>query len=172
MKRFLTPDHYFDDLDAIDEDFFKSNDIKVIFCDIDNTLVRYSEHTMTEYSARFMQRTAKEGIRIVLLSNNTDEKRGGIFQENKDVVSFSNAKKPIFSKKLIIRYLKDAGLERKNALIVGDQIFTDILAGRFCRIRTLLVDPLGPSMLPLFEVKRFFEKPIKRNFIRKYGKNT
>ena len=68
--------------------------------------------------------------------------------------------------------MKTAGLERKDALVVGDQIFTDVLAGRFCRIKTLLVDPLGPSMLPLFEVKRFFEKPIKRNFVRKYGKNT
>ena len=56
MKRFLTPDHYFDDLDKIENYFFDNNKIKVIFCDIDNTLVRYSEREATEYASRFIER--------------------------------------------------------------------------------------------------------------------
>lgn len=172
MKKFFTPDHYFEDLDSINGEFFKKNDIKIIFCDIDNTLVRYSERTVTDYSARFLSRMLSEGIKVVLLSNNTDESRGKIFHKKDKIISYPNAKKPLFSKKLISDALKKTGLEKKNALVVGDQIFTDVLAGRFCKIKTLLVDPLGPSMLPLFEIKRFFEKPIKRNFIKKYGKNV
>jgi len=172
LKKFFTPDHYFDDLDSINGEFFKKNNIKIIFCDIDNTLVRYSERSVTDYSARFLKRAASEGIKVVLLSNNTDESRGKMFHQKDRVISFPNAKKPMFSKKLITNMLKKFGIEKKNALVVGDQIFTDVLAGRFCNVKTLLVDPLGPSMLPFFEVKRFFEKPIKRNFIKKYGKNV
>ena len=98
MKKFFTPDHYYDDLDAIGKDFFKKNDIKVIFCDIDNTLVRYSEHTMTEYSARFLKRAALEDIKIVLLSNNTDEKRGGI-GEMTESYPFPTQKSRFFQKR-------------------------------------------------------------------------
>ena len=172
MKKFFTPDHYFDDLDCINGEFFKKNNIKIIFCDIDNTLIRYSESTLTEYSSRFLKKVGSLGIRVVLLSNNTDESRGRVFHQKDRVISVPNAKKPLFSKKLMLDILKKTGIKKNEALVVGDQIFTDVLAGRFCRIKTLLVDPLGPSMLPFFEVKRFFEKPIKRNFIKKYGKNV
>jgi len=71
-----------------------------------------------------------------------------------------------------MKELEGSGASINNALLVGDQIFTDIVAGRFCKIRSMLVDPLGPSLIPLFEIKRFFEKPFKKRFIKKYGINV
>lgn len=171
LKRFLTPDHYYDVLDSIQEDFFSRHSIKIIFCDIDNTLVRYSERTVTDYSERFIKRATKEGIKVVLVSNNTDNKRGQVFLTYDNVESISNAKKPVFSKAKIMKTLKKEGLKKENAIFIGDQIFTDVIAARFCGIRTLLVDPLGASLIPLFEIKRFFEKPIKKRYVNKYGKN-
>ena len=171
MKKFLTPDHYFDDLDKIENDFFDNNKIKVIFCDIDNTLVRYSEREATEYASRFIERVLSKGVKFVLISNNSDVKRGEIFLGNNEVLLLPRAAKPILSTGKMKKMLKTLALKKEDAIIFGDQIFTDVLAGRFCGMRTMLVDPLGPSLIPLFEIKRFFEKPIKKRFVKKYGKN-
>ena len=108
---------------------------------------------------------------VVLVSNNTDNKRGQVFLTYDNVESIPNAKKPVFSKAKIMKALKKEGLKKENAIFIGDQIFTDVIAARFCGIRTLLVDPLGASLIPLFEIKRFFEKPIKKRYVNKYGKN-
>ncbi len=171
MKKFFTPDHYFDGVDKIPVGFFKEKHIEVIFCDIDNTLVKYSDLVSTQYSREFLKRASDEGVGIVLLSNNTDLSRGGMFGEYKEITYFPKAKKPL-SRKIIKKYLKNAGKSKDSAVVMGDQIFTDVLAGRFAGVRAILVDPLGPSMIPLFGIKRFFEKPIKKNFIKKYGKNV
>jgi len=166
------PDYLIDDIYALPLDEMAEKGITHILFDVDNTIVPYNSQEIPEQTIPWFNKMKEKGFYLCILSNNTDESRGKMFHQKDRVISFPNAKKPMFSKKLITNMLKKFGIEKKNALVVGDQIFTDVLAGRFCNVKTLLVDPLGPSMLPFFEVKRFFEKPIKRNFIKKYGKNV
>ena len=45
MNRILWPDWYFDDVSHIPDNFFASNNIRFLLCDIDNTLAPYSAAT-------------------------------------------------------------------------------------------------------------------------------
>ena len=40
-------------------------------------------------------------------------------------------------------------------LVIGDQIFTDILFGKWSGVKTVLVEPFVLEKMPFFKVKRF-----------------
>ncbi len=169
--RFFQPDHYFSTLDKVPEEFFKNNGIKLIICDIDNTLATYDDPDPTEYTVLFMERMKREGIAVELISNNNRE-RVERFSRELDCHFVADGKKPFCSAKPIREAMKKAGAEEKETMIIGDQVFTDVLAGRMASIKTMLVDPLGHSNLPFFGIKRALEKPIKKKYVKKYGINT
>lgn len=57
--------------------------------------------------------------------------------------------------------LKEMGFEKKSTAMVGDQVFADILAGKWAGLFTILVTPLNPDQEPWFSrMKRPFEKLV------------
>jgi len=57
--------------------------------------------------------------------------------------------------------IKEIGREPKNIAIIGDRIFTDILVGNRCNIKTILVKRLGKNGLPIkLNLTLFIEKLI------------
>ena len=62
------------------------------------------------------------------------------------------------------RVLRIIRIPKNELVVVGDQIFTDILAGKFAGIRTILVDPVSQtSEFPATRVMRMVEKIIGRS---------
>jgi HAD superfamily phosphatase (TIGR01668 family) len=171
VSRFFTPDYYFETLDKVPENFFKDNKITLIICDIDNTLATYDDVYPTEYTRQFIDRMKAEGIVVELISNNSCE-RVETFSRELDCHYVGNGKKPFCSTKPIKEAMKKTSSVKEGTLIIGDQIFTDVLAGRMASIKTMLVEPLGHSNLPFFGIKRALEKPIKKRYVKKYGKNV
>ena len=169
---YYSPDHYFENLDLLPDGFFVSRGIKGVVCDIDNTLIRYTEHSPSDYSLRFLDRMKALGVKVMLISNNRGKERIKIFSFRGEVDIIGRAGKPAFSKKKILSALESNSLSPDDVIFIGDQIFTDVAAARKCGIKTLLVDPLGPSHLPGFAIKRALEIPIKRSYIKKHGKNS
>ena len=51
-------------------------------------------------------------------------------------------------------------------VMIGDQIVTDILAGKRYKIKTILVDPLGKKDLKITGLNRLIENKI----VKYYGK--
>ena len=57
--------------------------------------------------------------------------------------------------------IKDFGREPKNIAIIGDRIFTDIIVGNRCKIKTILVKRLNSDGLPIkFNLTLKIEKLI------------
>jgi predicted HAD superfamily phosphohydrolase YqeG len=51
--------------------------------------------------------------------------------------------------------MRQLNANRKETAMVGDQVFADVLAGRFAGIRTILVTPIHPEEEPWFtQLKR------------------
>ena len=170
MKIFQ-PDHYFITLECVPESFFRDEGIKLVICDIDNTLATYDDKYPTEYTKKFIERMNNENITVELISNNTSG-RVEDFSKELGCHYVADGKKPFCSKKPIKEAMIKAGAGNKETIIIGDQVFTDVLAGRMASIKTMLVEPIGHSNLPFFGIKRALEKPIKKRYIKKYGKNT
>jgi len=57
--------------------------------------------------------------------------------------------------------IKEIGCEPKNIAIIGDRIFTDIIVGNRCNIKTILVKRLNKDGLPIkFNLTLTIEKLI------------
>ena len=64
------------------------------------------------------------------------------------------------------RVKRNYNLKKKEMVIIGDQIVTDVFAGNRFRIKTILVDPLGEKDLKITGLNRKIEARI----ISKYEK--
>ena len=66
-----------------------------------------------------------------------------------------------------MRAVKAMGAAKSETLVVGDQIFTDVMAGNLAGIRTVLVEPFHLEKTWTFRLKRRVESVV---FHRDYSK--
>jgi predicted HAD superfamily phosphohydrolase YqeG len=69
-------------------------------------------------------------------------------------------------KRNIKKALCTLGVNRENAIFMGDQIWTDVLGAHCAGLPVVLVPPIRDKQDIFTKLKRFFEKP----FLRKYRK--
>ena len=68
--------------------------------------------------------------------------------------------------------MTDMGTDKTNTYMMGDQVFTDVLAARFAGLAgAILVNPIKDKTDRLTRFKRWLEKPILKKYERKKGKN-
>ena len=104
------------------------------------------------------------GIRAAFVSNNGAE-RGELFNKELGLPAYYKAGKPF--KKNIIKALADMNVTPDEAILMGDQIFTDVWAARNAGIRAILVPPIKDKRDILTRTKRLFEKPILKKYKRR-----
>ncbi|EZY58807.1 YqeG family HAD IIIA-type phosphatase, partial [Staphylococcus aureus] len=103
--------------------------------DIDSTLVPHGSEVTDEVNELFKQ-LHDIGFKTVFLSNNSVER---ILEFNKEIktdfIGMANKPHP----KNFFRALDKLGVEKSKVLLIGDQIFTDILGANKCNIDNVLV---------------------------------
>ncbi|MBQ4573639.1 MAG: YqeG family HAD IIIA-type phosphatase [Clostridia bacterium] len=137
--------------------------IRALVCDIDNTLVTYDDPQPTEPLMEWFSEMARAGVKIAFVSNN-DEARVEGFNRQLGYVAFADAGKP--HPKKIKLAIERMGVDRAECAMLGDQVFTDVLAGRMAGIRCLLVPPIKDKKTLLFRFKRALEVPILKRYRR------
>lgn len=163
------PDFWFDTYDKADADFLKSLGVKGLILDIDNTLEPYENATPGEGVVVWLSSLREAGIACAFVSNNGKE-RVELFNKELSLPAYYKAKKP-FSKNLK-RAMTDMGTDKTNTYMMGDQVFTDVLAARFAGLAgAILVNPIKDKTDRLTRFKRWLEKPILKKYERKKGKN-
>lgn len=159
MSRF-TPTYTFRGISDIPEDFFRRNNIKYVVSDIDNTLVADNDPDPDETALEFLARLEREGIKVGFLSNNS-KKRVEVFSQGMSVPRYHRAAKP-FAKRLK-RLMAQMGADKSSTVIIGDQLFTDILCGNRAGIRTVLVTPINAAKENMFfKLKRYLERKLMK----------
>lgn len=58
-----------------------------------------------------------------------------------------------------VRACKRWGLRRKETVLIGDQIFTDMICGNLAGIPTVLVEPYQLETTRSFKLRRRLERP-------------
>ena len=164
----FTPDIICESVYDIDFGALKEKNITGIIFDIDNTLVSYKQEKPTKEVSALMDKLTGEGFRVCFVSNNTKE-RVDIFNGGFKFFSFPKAGKP--SVKYIKKALNAMKIAEKNAVLVGDQLFTDVAAARRAKITAILVKPIEPVENMFFRFKRFMEKPFIKRYYRKQKRN-
>ncbi|ABX08903.1 YqeG family HAD IIIA-type phosphatase [Prochlorococcus marinus] len=115
-------------------------DIKVLLLDVDGTLIGGKE-TKIDQSVIDWVDEAKKYFHLHLVSNNPSKERIKTIAQQIDIDFTYGALKPRRSS--ILKVIKNLEVTRRSIGIVGDRLFTDILAGNRLGIYTILVKPMG-----------------------------
>lgn len=159
MKK-LYPDFYFDSIHKITPGFLKAEGVRLLILDVDNTIAVHDK-PIGSAEKGWVYSILKEGIKIHILSNNS-EKRVRPVAEMLGVSAIPRALKP-FSL-LLSKVRRKEGVKKEETAIVGDQLFTDVLCGKYAGVKTILVKPFSETETRLIGFKRKLEKIALKNF--------
>ena len=140
----------------------KKKGIDCLFLDVDGTLINRKSNKIPK-AVKIWIFEAKKKFSLYLISNNPSKERIGEIARELEIRYKYNALKP--RKKSTLHAISQVNFESKNIAIIGDRIFTDIIVGNRCNIKTILVKRLNRDGLPLqFNLTLLIEKLIS-NFI-------
>lgn len=160
IERFY-PHFRFDSVKDINAEFFRKNNMRFAILDIDNTLVSYKTQRADAAAKAFLDMLTENGIKYTFVSNN-HKKRVALFAEEFDAPFVSNAIKP-FTAGIRLAMAK-MGAKKEETVLIGDQVFTDIYAGKRTGLKTVMVNPIEVKETPFFGVKRYFERIVLKDY--------
>ena len=120
--------------------------IHSLLLDVDGTLVNRKSNMIPKAVKNWIIES-KKLFSLYLISNNPSKKRIAKVAKELNLRYKYNASKP--RKKDTLSAIKEIGCEPKNIAIIGDRIFTDIIVGNRCDIKTILVKRLKRDGFPL-----------------------
>ena len=147
-------------------DFFVKNNVSFLLIDLDNTLDSYRLYEPTERAVKLIDELRKAGITPIVVSNNTG-KRVSSYANALGLEYISSARKP-FSGRLK-KFLKEKNISTEQAMFVGDQLITDVLAAKGAHLRVVLTEKIVKEDQFTTHFNRLFDRPIRRH-LRKKGK--
>ena len=163
MLKIFYPYEYVESVFSIDYKKLYEKGYRGLIFDIDNTLVHHGEDSTREIDELFKE-VQKIGFKTLVLSNNS-EKRVQKFLENIDSLYIHDAKKP--SVPNYLKSLEMLNLKKKETVVIGDQVFTDVLGANRSGIASILVKYMDKGNEIKIGKRRQLEKIIlgfyKRN---------
>ncbi len=147
---------------AIDEEFLRKNRVRALILDMDNTLSMHGDPAAESGVPEWLDKMRKLGVRMCVVSNNTT-KRVAPLAAKLGLPFTANGAKPLTFG--VNRAVKKMRVKKRETLVVGDQIFTDVMAGNLAGIRTVLVEPFHLEKTWTFRLKRKAESLVfHRNY--------
>ena len=154
------PTMYKKNIFDIDYQKLKEMGIRCLVFDLDNTL-GLLDHERCPRNTKKLLKSLQNDFLIFIASNNTMN-RIKPYMEDLGVGGVSFCMKP--STRGLKKIRKQYNLKKKEMVMIGDQIVTDVLAGKRFKIMTILVDPLGKKDLKITGLNRYFEDKIIRRY--------
>ena len=141
--------------------------VSALILDIDNTLTTHGSPEISPQMAGWLEEMRREGIRLMLLSNNSPS-RVEPFARKLRLDYIANGAKPL--KGGFQRCIDALGVPKQSVALVGDQLYTDILGGNRFGIRTILVEPIELERQPFLRLKRVLERRHLRAYRRRQAR--
>lgn len=161
----LLPSLQLNSIYELDLQKLKKRGIKGIITDLDNTLIDWNRPDATPELLDWFKKLDDEGFRIIVVSNNNDE-RVRIFADPHGISYIPAARKP--GKNAFRVALQKLKLPAHEVVVIGDQLFTDILGGNRLGLFTILVIPTASTDALITRFNRMMERLVLRR-LRKKG---
>jgi len=152
------PNEFKKNIYEIDYEKLKETNHKLIIFDYDNTLVPWHSENLSGEVVDFFVYLKNLGFDILIASNGRDSR----FDSVKDIIKNIDIKiqtlslKPLKYK--IQKKIKSLGYEPVQCVLVGDQLFTDIVSGTYSGFYTIKVEPLSENEGKWTHFVRNFER--------------
>ncbi|MFM8277221.1 MAG: YqeG family HAD IIIA-type phosphatase [Cyanobium sp.] len=119
--------------------------IRALVLDVDRTLLPRRQVSLPAAAESWL-REARQHVPIHLLSNNPSRQRIGTVARAVDLPFTTAAGKP--RRSALRRVLVELDMPHDQVALVGDRVFTDVLAGNRLGMFTVLVKPIAVDGLP------------------------
>ncbi len=130
-------DKKFERFEDVTPKFLKAEGIKLLLCDLDNTLRLHSEKEPTDELIKWIEDLRRAKIKVVIISNNGRKKMMQKFCEPIKVDCVWWARKPVSTK--LTEAMKTYGFSCKETAMLGDKWSTDVLAAKNAKVRSYQV---------------------------------
>lgn len=134
----IRADKKFEKFEDVTPELLKKAGVKLLLCDLDNTLRLHSEKEPTAVLAKWIRACRKAGVKIVIISNNGRKKMMQEFCEPLKVPCVWWAKKPMSTK--LTEAMEEYNFKPHETVMLGDKWSTDVLAAHFAKIRAWKVE--------------------------------
>ena len=114
--------------------------IEGIVLDLDNTLVGYREIGPAAEVEAWVARALASGFRVAILTNNRTQWATDI-ATSLNLPVITDARKPLVAGFRRARAVLD--LPKEAIVVVGDQLFTDVLGARMAGLAVILTEPIA-----------------------------
>lgn len=153
----IRADVHVDTLPDISLERLAADGIRGIVVDLDNTVCPYHRPELAPGVAEWVASARDRGFALVLVSNNFTERVASV-GARLGIPIVPNALKPLpFA---FLRALRLLRTPRRATVVIGDQLFTDVLGAKLLGLRTILTKPLVEHDFPLTRVLRFLERTL------------
>ncbi len=153
----LKPDFILKNAYLVSPEFLNKHNIKAILVDLDDTIVASKSDYIADEYRIWIKKLKETAVPLLILSNGSP-KRVKYWSKELELEAFSLVGKPFsFAFK---RALKRLDSTAKDTVMIGDQVFTDILGANLAGLKTILVKPLSPGGLWHTRAIRNLEKII------------
>ena len=136
----LIPDMYRSGIYDLRPEELSSQGIRLVLADLDNTLAPYRVVEPSKALRGWKRALEEAGITLFVVSNSRRPTRVKDFCLRLDVPYVGHAGKPQTGG--FRAAMEQTGFSPAQTLMVGDQIFTDILGGNRAGVTTVLVHPI------------------------------
>ena len=144
------PQGVYPSVTALDPKALRAKGITLVLADLDNTLAPYKVLEPDPEVAAWKEALEREGIQLFILSNSRKPGRAP-FQ--------GHSGKP--KKAGYLRAMERMGRGPRETVMVGDQIFTDILGANNAEVVPLLVEPIRLAGNPGRYLRYAVETPFR-----------
>jgi len=154
----MKPDAVYGSVNEIPLDELVNRGISCFLLDFDNTLGPDHATAPDNYAYDYINKLKSRGLLCCLVSN-AKSGRSAEIAKLLDIPCVTYAHKP--RPDGIYRALKLMNTDKEHAVMVGDQVFTDVIAGRFAGVYTIMVEKYGKKEIWYVMLKRPFEKLVR-----------
>lgn len=141
---YLRPNLFVRDISKINVSSLKTNGVKLVVCDLDNTLVPHFNKFPNKFVYEFINQIKNEGLKIIIASNNTKKRVKRFVDKLSETITIDgylySCKKPLTYK--VKKFLKENDLSASDTIVIGDQFITDILLANRLKAKSILVLPM------------------------------
>lgn len=136
MSFSLLPQIITDELTDLTPELLRRYHIRLLMMDFDNTIVPYTTDVPTQKMADWLRNMLESDVLLCVVSNSHNS-RVPKFCEKYDLPCITHAKKP--GTRGVRECLEQFEIPAEEAALVGDQIYTDTIAGNCSGVTSILV---------------------------------
>lgn len=154
----LTPTYRVRTITDLSVEGLVAQGVRCVLVDRDNTCVPRDTGVAPRAVLDWLGRARAAGMATCMVSNNFHSAQVEASARELGCGCVHHAMKP--APFAVRRALSLMGVTAQQAVLVGDQVFTDVVAGNLAGVRTVLVDPQSTSDLWYTHILRLFERLV------------